>query len=98
MHGLCLLALLIATQIRRHTVNLAAHVSVLLVDRLVFGLVRRLHVPLESIFKPKIFRFILDLLELHRLSRDRLGSLNQMSLGLWDQPVGQRGRHIRVFL
>lgn len=83
--------------VEKLTCYFASHVPVFLVDLLVLGLVGWAHVPVEAVLQAGRVILVLDLLELHRLARERPVRLHEMRLGLGDEPVGQGGWYVGVF-
>jgi hypothetical protein len=76
----------------QHTRNFATAVLVRAVDFLVFPLVRRTHVPIKPVFQTKRLVLILYALEFVMTPAQRAGRMDEMRLGLRDQPVRQRLR------
>lgn len=71
------------------TCYLSPCIPVLLVYRLVLGLVRWAHVPVESILQPWGVWIVVDLLKRHLPSCERAIRLDEMCLGLGDEPIGE---------
>lgn len=81
------------------TVHFTAHITRLLVDLLILGLVFRLHIPVKAVLEASgLVVIILNLFEMGLVATNGTCRLDKMSLGLGDQPVRQSLGDVLVLL
>lgn len=78
-----------------HTGNFTALVLIGRVYIFVFGLVSRVHIPIESVFQSGSEVFILDVLKLLLATAQSTSSVDKMRFGFRNEPIGKCVRDLR---